>query len=210
MQPGQHQWQALRRQRAVQHPAPDAHAERDADHREADATAQPDAVVASFVDPVSVAFARTDGIAERDAVQFQPRRPDPVKTVQHCGQDAWSRDASLFCEGVKQVTGPVYAISAEQVGPGTTTIEFRGSDTLFGPALEAALREWGYAVVTDQATEGAAVTPLAYSIDPFEGGVLVRLSTLQVDLTRMYTLSATGATPASPLSVMQRGSEAAS
>ena len=43
-----------------------------------------------------------------------------------------------------------------------------------------------------------------------EGGVLVRLSTMQVELTRMYTLSATGATPASPLSVMQRGPEAAS
>ena len=54
------------------------------------------------------------------------------------------------------------------------------------------------------------MTPLAYSIDPFEGGMLVRLSTLKVELTRMYTLSATGATPASPLSVMQRGSDGAS
>ena len=99
--------------------------------------------------------------------------------------------------------------SAAVNGPGTTTIELRGSDTLFGPALEAALREWGYAVVIDEAIEGTAVTPLAYSIDPFEGGVLVRLSTLQVELTRMYTLNAEGATPASPLSVMQRGSEVA-
>jgi hypothetical protein len=40
--------------------------------------------------------------------------------------------------------------------------------------------------------------------------VLVRLSTLQVELTRMYTLGATGATPASPLSVMQRRSEGGS
>ena len=55
-------------------------------------------------------------------------------------------------------------INPEHVGPGTTTIELRGSDGLFGPALEAPLREWGYAVVTDQATEETAVTPLAYSI----------------------------------------------
>lgn len=115
--------------------------------------------------------------------------------------------AELTPESANAITGDMVGRLAEQVGPGTTTIELRGSDTLFGPALEAALREWGYGVVTDQATEGAAVTPLAYSIDLFEGGVLVRLSTPQFELTRMYTLNAAGATPASPLSVMQRGPE---
>ena len=117
--------------------------------------------------------------------------------------------AELTPESANAIAGDMVGRLAEQVGPGTTTIELRGSDTLFGPALEAALREWGYAVVIDEAIEGTAVTPLAYSIDPFEGGVLVRLSTLQVELTRMYTLSASGATPASPVSVMQRGSEVA-
>jgi hypothetical protein len=118
--------------------------------------------------------------------------------------------AELTPESANAIAGDMVGRLAEQVGPGTTTIELRGNDALFGPALEASLRGWGYAVITDQATEGTAVTPLAYSIDPFEGGVLVRLSTIQVELTRMYTLSATGATPASPLSVMQRGSEGAS
>ena len=118
--------------------------------------------------------------------------------------------AELTPESANVIAGDMVGRLAEKVGPGTTTIELRGSDPLFGPALEAALREWGYAVITDQVTEGAAVTPLAYSIDPFEGGVLVRLSTLRVELTRMYTLNVTGATPASPLSVMQRGSEGAS
>ena len=118
--------------------------------------------------------------------------------------------AELTPESANAIAGDMVGRLAEHVGPGTTTIELRGNDALFGPALEASLRGWGYAVITDQATEGTAVTPLAYSIDPFEGGVLVRLSTIQVELTRMYTLSATGATPASPLSVMQRGSEGAS
>ncbi len=75
------------------------------------------------------------------------------------------------------------------------------------------MRDKGYAVVTDQATTEAAVEPLAYSIDPFADGVLVRISTSKVELTRMYTLGTTGtagttgaagAVPASPLSVMQR------
>jgi predicted small secreted protein len=118
--------------------------------------------------------------------------------------------AELTPESANAIADDMVGRLAEHVGPGTTTIKLRGNDAHFGPALEASLRGWGYAVVTDQATEGTAVKPLAYSIDPFEGGVLVRLSTLQVELTRMYTLSATGATPASPLSVMQRGSEGAS
>ena len=118
--------------------------------------------------------------------------------------------AELTPESANAIAGDMVGRLAEHVGPGTTTIELRGNDSLFGPALEASLRGWGYAVVTDQAAEGTAITPLAYSIDPFGGSVLVRLSTLRVELTRMYTLSATGATPASPLSVMQRGSEGAS
>ena len=77
------------------------------------------------------------------------------------------------------------------------------------------MRDKGYAVVTDQSTNQAAVEPLAYSVDPFEDGVLVRISTLKVELTRIYTLGTTGTTgttgaagavPASPLSVMQRRS----
>lgn len=44
---------------------------------------------------------------------------------------------------------------------------------------------------------------LAYSVDEFEGAVLVRLSTLRFDLTRIYKLGAEGAAPVSPLSVQQ-------
>lgn len=118
--------------------------------------------------------------------------------------------AELTTESSTAIAADMVGRFAELVGPGTTTIELRGNDTLFGPALEAALREWGYAVITDQPTDGSAVEPLAYTVDPFEGGVLVRLSTGQVELTRMYSPSATGATPASPLSVLQRGSGSSS
>ncbi|WAP66706.1 conjugal transfer protein TrbH [Jiella pelagia] len=95
---------------------------------------------------------------------------------------------------------------SDQIGPGSTTIVLRGHDAIFGPALEASLRGQGYAVVTDQATDGTAVAALAYSVDPFEGGVLVRLSTARVELTRMYAVNASDAAPTSPLSLMQRTS----
>jgi hypothetical protein len=76
---------------------------------------------------------------------------------------------------------------------------------VFGQALEASLRGWGYAVATDQATDAANVVALAYVVDDFEGSILVRLSTHTLDMTRVYRLSAEGATPVSPLSIMQRG-----
>ena len=117
--------------------------------------------------------------------------------------------AELSPDAASAIAADMVGRLAEHIGPGNNTIALRGNDTVFGPALEASLREKGYAVVTDQATGGAVVEPLAYTVDPFEGGVLVRISTLKVELTRMYALGTTGATgmvPASPLSVMQRGS----
>jgi len=127
--------------------------------------------------------------------------------------------AELSTEAASSIAADMVERLAEHVGPGSTTIALRGDDAVFGPALEASLRDKGYAVVTDQATNQAAVEPLAYSVDPFEDGVLVRISTLKVELTRMYTLGTTGTTgttgaagavPASPLSVMQRRSAGAS
>lgn len=76
----------------------------------------------------------------------------------------------------------------------------------FGQAMESVLKGWGYAVVTDQKTDGGAtLIPLAYVVEPFEGQVLARLSTKGVEFGRAYTITAQGASPASPLSVMRRG-----
>lgn len=94
---------------------------------------------------------------------------------------------------------------ADHAGPGTTTIALRGDDASFGPALEASLRAKGYAVLTGQDTDDTSAVPLAYVIDPFESGVLVRVSTARLELTRVYAPSATGANPTSPTSVLQRG-----
>ena len=114
--------------------------------------------------------------------------------------------AELSAEAADSIAADMVGRLAEHIGPGSTTIALRGNDLVFGPALEASLRDKGYAVVTDQATNQAAVEPLAYSVDQFEDGVLVRISTLKIELTRMYTLGTTGAVPTSPLSVMQRRS----
>jgi hypothetical protein len=112
----------------------------------------------------------------------------------------------LTPEAATSIAGDMVGPFAEQVGPGNTTIVLTPDGSVFGQALEASLKGWGYAIVTDQQTQGTATVPLAYVVDAFEGSVLVRLSTRTVDITRMYKLSATGAEPTSPISVMQRAS----
>ncbi|TIR47751.1 MAG: conjugal transfer protein TrbH [Mesorhizobium sp.] len=103
------------------------------------------------------------------------------------------------------IAGDMVSRLAEHVGPGTGTILLKPDGSPFGGALEASLKGWGYAVVNDQKTEGEKLIPLAYVLDSYDGQVLARLSTGSLDLGRTYTATSAGATPASPLSVMQRG-----
>lgn len=104
------------------------------------------------------------------------------------------------------IAGDMVSRLAEQIGPGKATVALKADTSPFGQALEAALKGWGYAVVSDQKTDsGTKVIPLAYVIAPFDGQVLARLSTDSVELGRAYTVTASGATPASALSLMRRG-----
>ncbi|CDZ42340.1 Conjugal transfer protein TrbH [Neorhizobium galegae bv. officinalis] len=104
------------------------------------------------------------------------------------------------------IAGDMVSRLAEQIGQGKATVALKQDGSPFGQALEAALRGWGYAVVTDQKTDSkAAVIPLAYAIMPYEGQMLARLSTSSVELGRAYTVTTSGATPASAVSLMRRG-----
>ncbi|MBY2918488.1 conjugal transfer protein TrbH [Rhizobium leguminosarum] len=104
------------------------------------------------------------------------------------------------------IAGDMVSRLAEQIGPGKATVALKADTSPFGQALEAALKGWGYAVVTDQKTDsGTKVIQLAYVILPFDGQVLARLSTNNVEIGSAYTVTANGATPASALSLMRRG-----
>ncbi|MGN6773678.1 conjugal transfer protein TrbH [Rhizobium sp.] len=104
------------------------------------------------------------------------------------------------------IAGDMASRLAEQIEPaGTTTLKMEKDTSEFAAALEAALKGWGYTVIT-AGKVGKDVKPveLAYSIDDVDGQVLARLSTPSVALGRAYTATAAGATPASPLSILQR------
>ncbi|AYG64265.1 conjugal transfer protein TrbH [Rhizobium jaguaris] len=95
---------------------------------------------------------------------------------------------------------------AEQIGrANSTTIKMEKDTSDFAMALQAALKDVGYTVLTDGKV-GKDVNPveLAYSIHSAGGQVLARLSTPSIALGRAYTATAAGVTPASPLSIMQR------
>jgi hypothetical protein len=105
------------------------------------------------------------------------------------------------------IAGDMASRLAEQIGPAgaTTTIKMEMDRSEFASALDAALKGWGYTVVTDGNTaKDIKPVELAYAIEGFDGQVLARVSTPSIALGRAYTPTAAGAVPASPLSIMQR------
>ena len=105
------------------------------------------------------------------------------------------------------IAGDMASRLAEQIGPAgaTTTIKMDKDTSEFATALDAALKGWGYTVVTDgKIAKDVKPIELSYSIEGFDGQVLARLSTPSLALGRAYTPTTAGATPASPLSIMQR------
>ncbi|ADZ72796.1 conjugal transfer protein TrbH [Polymorphum gilvum] len=122
------------------------------------------------------------------------------------GLVASNAPAEISGPAASAIAGDMVSRLAEQIGPGKATVALKPDASPFGQALEAALKGWGYPVVTDQKTDsGTKIIPLAYVIVPFDGQVLARLSTDSVELGRAYTVTASGATPASALSLMRRG-----
>lgn len=104
------------------------------------------------------------------------------------------------------IAGDMASRLAEQVGPAGTTILKMDTDTSeYSAALEAALKGWGYTVIADgKVGKDQKPVEIAWSIDSFDGQVLARISTPTIALGRAYTATSAGATPASPLSIMQR------
>ncbi|MDK4730594.1 conjugal transfer protein TrbH [Rhizobium phaseoli] len=104
------------------------------------------------------------------------------------------------------IAGDMASRLAEQIGSaGATTLKMEKDSSDFATALEAALKGWGYTVITDgKVGKDVKSVELAYSVDGIDGQVLAQLSTPSIVLGRAYTATAAGATPASPLSIIQR------
>ncbi|MHC2584967.1 conjugal transfer protein TrbH [Bradyrhizobium diazoefficiens] len=121
------------------------------------------------------------------------------------GLVASTAPAELSAPAASAVAGDLVPRLAEQIGQGKATIVLKPDGSAFGSALETSLRGWGYAVTTDQETKDPNAIRLAYVLASMEGQMLARLSTGSIEIGRVYSATATGAAPASPVSVMKRG-----
>ena len=106
------------------------------------------------------------------------------------------------------IAGDLAGRFAEQAGSTVTPIRLYKDTSDFSTAIEAALRGLGFTVVTDEKADlvkdTAKPIELAYSLIVDDGQVLARLSSETLELGRAYSISADGATPSSPLSLMKR------
>ncbi|MDQ0561868.1 hypothetical protein QO004_003669 [Rhizobium mesoamericanum] len=104
------------------------------------------------------------------------------------------------------IAGDMASRLAEQIGSShATTIKMDKDNSEYAVALEAALKGWGYTVITDgKIAKDQKPVELAWSIDRFDGQLVARLVTPFVALGRGYALTSAGTEPAGPLSVMQR------
>ncbi|MBB4440253.1 MULTISPECIES: conjugal transfer protein TrbH [Rhizobium] len=118
------------------------------------------------------------------------------------GPSASSASPDLSDPAASAIAGDMVGRLAEQVDPGINRVKWNGDATPFGQAMEAALKAWGYEVVTAQGSdEKQRMVALTYGVDDLEGQALVSISAGSVELARAYATSATGASPASPVSV---------
>ncbi|MDO3445443.1 conjugal transfer protein TrbH [Agrobacterium sp. V1] len=104
------------------------------------------------------------------------------------------------------IAGDMASRFAEQVRPaGATILRMETDASDYALALATALKGWGYIVIDEGKTEkDQKPVEIAWSIDNFDGQVLARISTPAIALGRAYSATPTGATPASPLSILQR------
>jgi type IV secretion system protein TrbH len=104
------------------------------------------------------------------------------------------------------MAGDIVGRLAEKIGPNAGTIYLKKADVPFGQSLAAALTKHGYTVATrltkDDKRPGI---PLTFDIEETGEQTLAQLSVRNIILARAYTITAEGAAPTSPLSVMNNG-----
>lgn len=116
-----------------------------------------------------------------------------------------STSSVISSSAASAIAGDMASRLAEQMGPAAKVpIKMDKDSSDFSTALEAALKGWGFAVITDGKVD-KTVKPveLAYSIDSADGQILARLWTPSIAISRVYAPTAAGADPVSPLSKLE-------
>lgn len=116
---------------------------------------------------------------------------------------AASQDAAkLSPEAAKAVAVDMAGKFAERVDPKSGAVVLAVDDSPFATAFESALRGYGYGISSTKDQPSGGI-PVAYTVADVNGAILVRLTTPQIELSRTYAISSAGASPVSPLNVLQ-------
>lgn len=113
--------------------------------------------------------------------------------------------ATISGPAASAIAGDMASRLAEQMGPvARVPIKMDKDSSAFSTALEAALKGWGFAVITNgKVDETVKATELAYSIDSADGKILARLWTPSIAISRVYAPTAAGADPVSALAKLE-------
>jgi hypothetical protein len=116
-----------------------------------------------------------------------------------------STPAVISGPAASAIAGDMASRLAEQMGPvAKVPIKMDKDASAFSTALEAALKGWGFAVITDgKVDKSMKPIELAYSIDRADGQILARLWTPSIAISRVYAPTTSGADPVSPLSKLE-------
>jgi hypothetical protein len=115
-------------------------------------------------------------------------------------QPSRSADKSeMTAPAAKVVADDVVGSIKPLVGPPNTSVDLAIDDRNFGIALREALSKAGYRIGREAGGSG-----MSYSVVNVDGQAFVRVTTPSFEFTRAYAFTATGANPASPVSLMRR------
>lgn len=117
-----------------------------------------------------------------------------------------STPRELSKEASSAMANDIVGRLAEQIRQSDATIYLKKDEGSFGKALNRALIEHGYAVTTKQPSDDKKpAIPLTYNFDEIDGQRLAWLSMKDMVLARAYSITANGAVPVSPISVIRNG-----
>lgn len=144
-------------------------------------------------------------LSRRHFLALAPLMLTACQSLDAGGSETPDLPPEISTAAAASIAGDLVTRLAEHADPGKTTILLAPDGSAFALALEASLKTWGYTIVSEPG-KGDKPKPvrLTHSIEPFEGQVLVRLSTDTLDLGRAYAVKADAASPTSPLSVARR------
>lgn len=109
----------------------------------------------------------------------------------------------LSSQAAGMIAGDLTGRLAEQMTPTSVMLNPRTDGDELAKAMDSALKGWGFTPVSDPNGAAAKTVVITYSADLLDGQVLARLSAPTLSLARAYSVSANGAVPASPVSIMR-------